>query len=54
MESVKEQLPLQFEKGKIFLPQLIMAADVAKVCFDEVKNESMIDFLNGFSCSCIP
>lgn len=28
----------KFEKGKIFLPQLIMAADVAKVCFDEVKN----------------
>lgn len=28
----------KFEKEKIFLPQLIMAADVAKVCFDEVKN----------------
>lgn len=27
----------KFEKGKIFLPQLILAADVAKVCFDEIK-----------------
>ena len=28
----------KFEKGKIFLPQLILAADVAKVCFDEIKD----------------
>lgn len=27
----------KFEKGKIFLPQLILAADVAKECFDEIK-----------------
>lgn len=27
----------KFEKGSIFLPQLILAADVAKVCFDEIK-----------------
>lgn len=27
----------KFEKGTIFLPQLILAADVAKVCFDEIK-----------------
>lgn len=27
----------KFEKGVIFLPQLIMAADVAKECFDEIK-----------------
>jgi len=27
-----------FEKGKIFLPQLIMAADVAKVCFEVIKD----------------
>ena len=25
----------KFEKGTIFLPQLILAADVAKECFDE-------------------
>ena len=28
----------KFEKGTIFLPQLILAADVAKECFDEIKN----------------
>lgn len=28
----------KFEKGKIFLPQLILAADVAKECFEEIKN----------------
>lgn len=28
----------KFEKGSIFLPQLILAADVAKECFDEIKN----------------
>lgn len=28
----------KFEKGIIFLPQLILAADVAKECFDEIKN----------------
>ena len=27
----------KFEKGKIFLPQLILAADVAKECFEEIK-----------------
>lgn len=27
----------KFEKGTIFLPQLILAADVAKECFDEIK-----------------
>lgn len=27
----------RFEKGKIFLPQLILAADVAKECFEEIK-----------------
>ena len=27
----------KFEKGVIFLPQLILAADVAKVCFEEIK-----------------
>lgn len=27
----------KFEKGQIFLPQLILAADVAKLCFDEIK-----------------
>ena len=27
----------RFEKGKIFLPQLILAADVAKECFDVIK-----------------
>ncbi|MDE6613971.1 MAG: corrinoid protein, partial [Clostridia bacterium] len=26
-----------YEKGKIFLPQLIASADCAKLCFDEVK-----------------
>lgn len=29
----------KFEKGKIFLPQLILAADVAKECFDVIKEE---------------
>lgn len=28
----------KFEKGTIFLPQLILAADVAKECFDEIKD----------------
>ncbi|MCR5295481.1 MAG: homocysteine S-methyltransferase family protein [Lachnospiraceae bacterium] len=28
----------KFEKGRIFLPQLILAADVAKECFDEIKS----------------
>ena len=28
----------KFEKGTIFLPQLILAADVANECFDEIKN----------------
>ena len=27
----------RFEKGKLFLPQLILAADVASECFDEIK-----------------
>lgn len=27
----------KFEKGTIFLPQLILAADVAKECFEEIK-----------------
>lgn len=27
----------RFEKGTIFLPQLILAADVAKECFEEIK-----------------
>ena len=27
----------KFEKGKIFLPQLILAADVAKECFEAIK-----------------
>ena len=27
----------KFEKGKIFLPQLILDADVAKECFEEIK-----------------
>ena len=27
----------KFKKGTIFLPQLILAADVAKECFDEIK-----------------
>ena len=26
-----------YEKGKIFLPQLIASADCAKLCFEEVK-----------------
>ena len=28
----------KFEKGIIFLPQLILAADVAKECFEEIKS----------------
>lgn len=28
----------KFEKGTIFLPQLILAADVAKECFEEIKS----------------
>ena len=28
----------KFEKGKLFLPQLILAADVASECFDEIKS----------------
>lgn len=28
----------RFEKGTIFLPQLILAADVAKECFEEIKS----------------
>lgn len=38
-----------FEKGKIFLPQLIMSATAASVCFDEIKkvlstnNSSSVD-----------
>ncbi len=28
----------KFEKGTLFLPQLILAADVAKECFDEIKS----------------
>ncbi len=35
----------KFEKGTIFLPQLILAADVAKACFDVIK-ESMTDDAN--------
>ena len=29
----------RFEKGKIFLPQLILAADVAKECFDVIRTK---------------
>lgn len=29
----------KFEEGKVFLPQLIMAADVAKDCFDVIKTK---------------
>ncbi len=29
----------KFEKGKLFLPQLILAADVAKECFDAIKEK---------------
>ena len=28
----------KFEKGTLFLPQLILAADVASACFDEIKS----------------
>ena len=31
----------EFEKGKIFLPQLILSAGVATACFDVIKNKMM-------------
>lgn len=37
----------KFEKGKLFLPQLILAADVAKECFDAIKEELAAAQKNG-------
>lgn len=34
-----DEIGIRFENGKIFLPQLILAADTAGACFDVIKNK---------------
>lgn len=41
----------KFEKGKLFLPQLILAADVAKECFDIIKERLAEEKKNGDTAS---
>lgn len=36
-----DKVGTEFEKGKIFLPQLILSAGVATACFDVIKNKMM-------------
>lgn len=40
---VLDQIGLDFEKGKIFLPQLILAAEAAGACFDVIKEKLYSD-----------
>ena len=46
---VLDKVGMRFEKGEIFLPQLILAADTAGVCFDVIKKKLSAENTNPVS-----